>query len=153
MYGLIKDEVLYYTMKDDIVHIFAQVNQPAFLRILYTLADGKQALLDDNISISPDQVDKPVEIGTYICTKPFGKELLHIAARTEQFQKIDTYIENGYNIIDEKDPKEVMKLYRTLPKKYSKTRGLQKYEERQTIGPEVGFQQSEVRLTITTMKK
>lgn len=146
-----RSPVLYH--EGDKVQVYVRVNQPAFLRILYTLADNRQTILKDNFSISDDNIDKDVKIGEYLCTEPFGKEVLHVAARTERYQMIETRNEDGFDIIQESDQDKRMELYRNLPKKYSENRGLKKLEERQTLGPEPSFQQTEVRLTITTMKK
>ena len=95
---------VYYT-KSETMTVFGRVNQPAYLRLLYILADGrKYTLLQDNYYIGPSQVNTDVEIDEFVCAPPFGAEILVAAARTEKFPPIQTYEENGYFFLVDQGP-------------------------------------------------
>ena len=137
----------------DKVTVYARVNQPAYLRLLNTHADQKRALLLDNFYIGPDQVNKEVRIGMFSCASPLGVEFLNVAARTEEFPDIETFKEDGYLYLIEKDPEKVIEQFRGLkPIPREKNDG-------NFIGPkpiideQPDFQQSEAQLVITTMEK
>ena len=143
---------LSYT-EDDMVTVYARVNQPVYLRLLNTHADLKRALLVDNFPIGPENVDKVVEIGEFICAPPFGVEFLNVAARTEKFDAIETYEEGGYFYLVEQDREKAIKRFRGL-KPIPKDG-----KEKHFIGPkpildeQPDFQQIEAQLVITTMEK
>ena len=146
---------VYYT-EGDTVKIFASVNQPAYLRMLYTLADQRRTLLIDNFYIGPSEVNSPVAIGNFRCVPPLGTEFLFVAARTEKFPEIQTRAENGYHFLVNQDAETAMQGVRGFPKK----RGLIPEEsgEQQVIDPPRGteqprFQQSEAQLMLTIMKE
>ncbi len=146
---------VYYT-EGDSVKIFARVNQPAYLRMLYTLADQRRTLLIDNFYIGPSQVNSPVAIGNFRCVPPLGTEFLFVAARTEEFPEIETRQENGYRFLVNQDAETATQSVRSFP-----TRGLipEESSEQQVIGPQPDnneqprFQQSEAQLMLTIMKK
>ena len=146
---------VYYT-EGDSVKIFASVNQPAYLRMLYTLADRRRTLLIDNFYIGPSQVNSPVVIGNFRCVPPLGTEFLFVAARTEEFPEIETRQENGYRFLVNQDAETAAQSVRSFP-----TRGLilDKDNEQQIIGPQPDdnkqprFQQSEAQLMLTIMKE
>ena len=147
---------VYYT-EGDTVKIFASVNQPAYLRLLYTLADQRRTLLIDNFYIGPSEVNSAVEIGTFRCVPPLGTEFLFVAARTETFPEIQTREENGYHVLVNQDAETVTQSVRG----FSETRGLvpEESSEQQVIDPQPDnngqprFQQSEAQLMLTIMKK
>ena len=146
---------VYYT-EGDSVKIFARVNQPAYLRMLYTLADQRRTLLIDNFYIGPSQVNSPVAIGNFRCVPPLGTEFLFVAARTEEFPEIQTRQEDGYRFLVNQDVQTATQSVRSFP-----TRGLipEESSEQQVIGPhpddheQPRFQQSEAQLMLTIMKK
>ncbi len=146
---------VYYT-EGDTVKIFASVNQPAYLRMLYTLADQRRTLLIDNFYIGPSEVNSAVEIGDFRCVPPLGTEFLFVAARTEKFPEIETRPENGYNLLVNQDAETATQTVRSFP-----TRGLipEESSEQQVIDPQPDdneqprFQQSEAQLMLTIMKK
>ena len=122
--------------------VFVRVNQPAYIRLLYTLADGKRTLLQDNFHIDVSKINSKAEIGEFICTPPFGAEMLFVAARTEPFSAIKTRKENGYIFLVDQDAKSAAQ----------RTRGMQRIKEiKDQLSPD--FQQSEAQLVITTMEK
>ena len=122
--------------------VFARVNQPAYIRLLYTLADGERTLLQDNYHIDASQINSSVEIGEFICTPPFGAEMLFVAARTEPFSAIKTRKENGYIFLEDQDAKSAAR----------RSRGMQRIKGlKEQLSPD--FQQSEAQLVITTMKE
>ena len=146
---------VYYT-EGDTVKIFARVNQPAYLRMLYTLADQRRTLLIDNFYIGPSEVNSSVTIGNFRCVPPLGTEFLFVAARTEEFPEIETRQENGYRFLVNQDAETAAQSVRSFP-----TRGLipDKDNEQQVIDPQPDdseqprFQQSEAQLMLTIMKE
>ena len=148
---------VYYT-EGDTIKIFASVNQPAYLRMLYTLANQRRTLLVDNFHIGPSEINTAVEIGTFRCVPPLGTEFLFVAARTEQFPEIQTREENGYHFLVNQDAETATQSVRGFP-----TRGLipepDESGEQQVIDPQPDdneqprFQQSEAQLMLTIMKK
>ena len=145
---------VYYT-EGDTVKIFASVNQPAYLRMLYTLADQRRTLLIDNFYIGPSEVNSAVAIGNFRCVPPLGTEFLFVAARTEKFPEIQTRQENGYRFLVNQDAETATQSVRSFP-----TRGLIPDEdnEQQVIDPQPDneqsrFQQSEAQLMLTIMKE
>ena len=133
--------------------VFARVNQPAYIRLLYTLADGKRTLLQDNYHIDASKINSRVEIGEFICTPPFGAEMLFVAARTEQFSDIKTRKENGYIFLENQDAASAARRSRGMQRieelKEQLSSGSQQSNEQQP--PD--FQQSEAQLVITTIKE
>lgn len=149
-----RNHVIY--TEGDRVKIYARVNQPAYLRLLYTLADQRRTLLIDNFHIGASQVNTPVEIGTFRCIPPLGTEFLVVAARTEKFPAIQTRVEGEYNLLVDQDAESAAQSFRGLP------RGLklipEESNEQQLIEPPKNdetptFQQSEAQLMITIMEK
>ena len=146
---------VYYT-EGDSVKIFARVNQPAYLRMLYTLADQRRTLLVDNFYIGASGVNQPVEIGTFRCVPPLGTEFLFVAARTEEFPEIQTREEDGYRFLVNQDAETATQSVRSF-------RGLQQIpdedNEQQVIDPQPDdneqprFQQSEAQLMLTIMRE
>ena len=79
--------------------VFARANQEVHIRFIYILADGKRTLLLKNYHVSPEMVNQSLEIGTFVCTPPFGAEQLHVYAKREPFPDLapgETYEEGGY---------------------------------------------------------
>ncbi len=77
--------------------VFVRVNQPAYLRFIYFLADGKKTLLYDDFYIDASKVNKAVEIPRqFTCTPPFGVETLQVLAQVETFPELKTEKVGGY---------------------------------------------------------
>lgn len=143
---------LYYT-EGDKVKVFTRVNQPAYLRLLYILADQRRTLLVDNYHIGPSQINSNVEVGEFVCVPPFGTELLVVAARTEEFPPIKTREENGYVFLADQDAESAARSFRGLQR-------IPKPNARQSPNPSENneqksptFQQSEAQLVLTTIEK
>ena len=139
----------YYT-EGNKVKVFARVNQPAYLRLLYTLANQKRTLLIDNYHIGPSQIDSDVEIDEFLCVPPFGTEFLIVAARTEKFPPIETYEENGYIFLVDQDAESAARSFRGLqriPDKPNEQFSENNAQESST------FQQSEAQLVLTIIEK
>lgn len=136
-------ESLIYT-EDETMKVFARVNQPAYVRLLYILADGRYTLLHDNYAIDASRTHTDVEIGEFVCKPPFGIELLVVAARTKPFPVIETYKEDGYHYLKEQDAQLAA----------AKFRGMQREEDNGTyehLPPDV--QQDEAQIVLTTLAK
>ncbi len=129
-------------VRDEKVKIFVRVNQSAYVRLLYTLADRKRTLLQDNYYIDASQANSVVEIGEFICAAPFGTEFLVVAARTEGFPPIETHEENGYFYLTDSDPESAAQRFRGLKPIPPNT------DESQS-----DFLQNEVRIVVTTAEK
>ena len=118
--------------------VSVRVNQAAYIRILYILADGRHTLLYDNYYIDRTKVNRVVEIPEeFECAEPFGAELLIVAARTEKFPVIETYESDGYLFLKAADAEQAARAFRGMKKKQQR--------------PDA--QQSEARLVITTLSK
>ena len=103
-----------YYIRGETMKVFGRVNQPAYLRLLYILADRKYTLLQGNYYIDPSRVNTDVEIGEFVCAPPFGAEILIVAARTEKFPPIQTYEENGYFFLVDQDPESAARNFRGM---------------------------------------
>ena len=130
-------------VEDEKVKIFIQVNQPAYVRLLYILADRRHTLLKDNYHIDAAQVNSAVEIGEFLCAEPFGSELLVAVARTEKFPNIEKREEDGYFIIDG-DPDSVRGL-KLIPDPNP--------DPKPSVESQPTFQQSEKQIVFTTVEK
>ena len=133
------------------VRIFARVNQPAYLRLLYTLADQRRTLLVDNYYIDASEVGSTVEIGEFLCAAPFGTELLIAAARTEKFPAIRTREVEGYHVLVDPDAVSAAQSFRGL--KRIPEQGARKQLGPQPSPEKPSFQQSEARLVLTVREK
>ena len=134
---------LSYT-EGETMKVFGRVNQPAYLRLLYILADGKRTLLKDNYHIDLSRVNSNVEIGEFVCTPPFGAELLVVAARTEKFPPIQTYKENGYDFLVDQDPESAARSFRGMQQIQDKSGDGESSDSDQSDEPrQPDFQQSE----------
>ena len=145
---------MYYT-KGETMKVFGRVNQPAYLRLLYILADGKRTLLQDNYYIDASDVDSNVKIGEFVCTPPFGAEMLVVAARTESFPPIKTYEKNGYIYLTDQDAESAARSFRGMQQIQDKNDETETADSDQSDAEQLSpdFQQSESQLVITTMKK
>ena len=128
---------LLYT-KGETMKVFVRVNREAHIRLLYILADSRRTLLYDSHYIDQSKVNRVVEIPEeFECAPPFGAEIMVVAARTEAFPPIQTYLSDGYHFLSAKDAGQAARDFRGMKKKQKR--------------PDV--QQSEAQLVITTMKK
>lgn len=147
-----RDPVSY--KEGETMKVFGRVNKPAYLRLLYILADRKYTLLQDNYYIDPSRVNKDIEIGKFVCTPPFGGEILVVAARTDQFPPIETYKENGYDFLVDSDSESAVRSFRGMQQIPDE------HNDQQLLDPQQGeaqqppdFQHSEAQLVLTTMEK
>ena len=108
---------LLYTEGEE-MKVFVRVNREAYIRLLYTLADGRRTLLYDNHYIDQSKVNRVVEIPEeFECAPPFGAEFLVVAARTEEFPPIQTYPNDGYHFLSAKDAGQAAREFRGMKKK------------------------------------
>jgi hypothetical protein len=128
---------LFYT-EGEIMKVYVRVNRASHIRILYNFADGSRTLLFNDHYIDESKANQVVEIpGEFECVAPFGGETMIVVARTEPFPKLPTVERDGIQFLEEKDP----------GKAGYAVRGFKKKE------PSGDAQQTERRLTITTMAK
>jgi predicted house-cleaning NTP pyrophosphatase (Maf/HAM1 superfamily) len=121
--------------ENDTMRLYVRVNKPAYIRVIYYLADGSKVLLLDNYYIGKDKVNKVYEIpDKFVCAPPFGVETLQLSARTKPFEDLQTHEQYGYTFI-EGDVGTILK----------NIRGFKRVKNEDM--------KAEARLTITTMKK
>ena len=136
-------------VEDEKVKIFVRVNQPAYVRLIYILANRKRTVLEANYHIDESRVNSTVEIGEYLCAAPFGTELLVVAARTEEFPPIETFEENGYFYVAATDPESAAQRVRGLKVIPEPDPDPQPNDKPQPPS----FQQNEAQIVITTVAK
>lgn len=122
-------------LKGDAVRIFARVDRPSHLRIIYHMADGRRALLVDDLYIDEAKVNQVYQLpDEFTVDAPFGAETLQANASTVAFPRLATRLEDGYPILTE-----------DLVTANAKTRGLRKSE-----GP---VRMAESRVVVTTVER
>ncbi len=109
-----------YRDGEDVI-IYCQVNQPAYIRLVYVLADGAYTLLHDSTHIDEAKVGLSVAIGKFVVAPPFGAEQLIVLARKNPHPQVDTDLRDGYYYLTARDAQEAMEAINPQPT----TRGLQ----------------------------
>lgn len=101
--------------------IYCEVNKPAYIRLLYVLADdsagGRYTLLHDSTYIDETKVGKPVSLGEFVVLPPFGSEKLIVLAQSTPHEKVDFIRKGPYRFLDTKDGKEAVNLAFAPPEK------------------------------------
>ncbi len=97
---------------EDVI-IYCQVNQPAYIRLVYVLAEdnnnlGRHTLLHDSTYIDKAKVGLPVAIGEFVVAPPFGAEQLIVLARKDPHPQVDTVLRDGYYYLSARNAKEAM---------------------------------------------
>jgi hypothetical protein len=119
----------------DIMKLFLRVNMPAYVRVIYYMADGSKVMLLDNYYIDQTKVNKVIEIpDEFECAEPFGFETMQILAQTKAFSPLVTEKKYGYDFIVQ-ETKQIV----------ANTRGFKKVENKD--------KSAEMRLNFTTVKK
>jgi hypothetical protein len=122
--------------KDDTMKVYVRVNRPAYVRLVYHMADGRRTLLYDSYYISSNLVNQVVPVpGEFVCSEPYGAEVLQVFARTEEFEPVETVKVDGFRILKE-----------DLQKFVAQTRGMR-------IPAHSTIQQAEARVMVTTLEK
>jgi hypothetical protein len=122
--------------RGEIIKLYVRVNQPAYIRFIYHLANGKRALLLDNYYIDTSKVNMVYEVPEeFECVPPFGAETMQICSSTQKFPGLITEQEDGYELIKE-----------SLQSAIVKTRGLKKVSSEKIA-------YDEKRIVITRMDK
>ncbi len=115
--------------------LFVRVNIPAYLRVIYYMADGSKVLLLDNYYIDQTKVNKVIEIpDEFECAAPFGYETMQLSAQTKAFKPLNTEKKYGYDFIVQ-DTKAIV----------ANTRGFKKVTNKD--------KSAEMRLNFTTVAK
>ena len=126
-----KDNLLY--TKGDTLRLYIRTNKECYVRFVYYLADGSSVLLLDDFYIGIDKVNKVYQLpDEFICSEPFGAEMLQVNAQTEKFEPLITKLQYGYNFITD-DIGEIIR----------KNRGFKKLDDK--------ILKTETRMVITTM--
>ena len=127
------DELVFY--EGDTMSVFVRVNLPSYIRIIYHLADGKRALLADNMYVASHQINKPYKIPyAYEACEPFGVETMQVVASLEPLPPLKTINQEGFDILAE-----------DLGSVLTKHRGMKKVKPKNL--------QTEERIKITVLKK
>lgn len=102
--------------RDEKMTLTVDVSAPAYIRVIYHLADGNRVLLMDSIRVGPDAVNRPFRLPkTLVCTPPFGMEILQVFARTEPFAALKVRDVDGYAFL-ERDVEEYAAQMRGMKK-------------------------------------
>ena len=118
----------------EILKIYVRVNRAAHLRVIYNMADGSRVLLVNDYYLDESKVNQVVEIpGEFECAEPFGAETMLAFARTQEFPKIPTVVQDGYEFLVDTNAKTVGPTARGFKKKDAATQPLQMTESRLTI--------------------
>ncbi len=87
----------------DTIRLFVHVSRPAYIRVIYNVADGKRILLtgprDSHFAEQKSGVD--VLLGEFVCAPPFGSETIQALASEEAFVPLRTSIEGGLCYLNE----------------------------------------------------
>ena len=101
--------------------INCKVNKPAYIRLLYVLADdsagGRYTLLHDSTYIDETKVGKPVSLGEFVALPPFGSEKLIVLAQSTPHEKVDFIQKGPYRFLDTKEAVEAVNLAFAPPKR------------------------------------
>lgn len=138
------NESLLFT-EGEIMKVYVRVNRPAYVRLLYILANGRRTLLPidpnqsgiyDNYYIDQSKVNRVVEIpAEFECAPPFGAEMLVAIARTEELEPLEIEEVDGYYYLEADSPKEAA----------AEARGM-KWKKQEV-------QQTEAKIVVTTMEE
>jgi hypothetical protein len=119
--------------QNDTLKLYLRTNKECYVRFIYHLADGSSVLLLDDFYVGIDKVNKVYQLpDEFICSEPFGAELLQVNAQTAKFEPLIITKQNGYNYISN-DLADIL----------IKNRGFKKTDDK--------LLKAETRLVITTM--
>ncbi|MBU2649851.1 MAG: DUF4384 domain-containing protein, partial [Bacteroidetes bacterium] len=87
-------------VEGDTLKFYLRVNHPCNVRIINHFADGSKVLLYDNYPVSSSLVNKVIELPKeFICSSPFGVEILQVNAQSREFPPLKTESRYGYDFI------------------------------------------------------
>ena len=97
-----KDALLY--SQGETMEFYLRTNQPCYVQLLYSLADGRKTVLVDNLKINLESVNQSLSVNDllgldFVCSSPFGTERMIALSRNRPFDKLETFEENGYLFI------------------------------------------------------
>ena len=86
------------------MEFYLRTNQPCYVQLLYSLADGRKTVLVDNLKINLENVNQSLSVNDllgldFVCSSPFGTEGMIALSRNQSFDKLETFEENGYLFI------------------------------------------------------
>jgi serine/threonine protein kinase len=87
----------------DTIRLFVRVNRPAYIRVIYNVADGKRILLTGprDLRLSDQKSGVDVLLGEFVCSPPFGSESIQALASGEAFVPPRTSMEGGLCYLNE----------------------------------------------------
>lgn len=78
--------------KNEELKILLRVNQPAWIRLIYVLTNGAKVPLDQGYYMGANMVNRVVEYpDTFVVQEPFGIEMLHATAFTQEPPQLATH--------------------------------------------------------------
>ncbi len=93
----------------DTVWVYLRANRPAYVRLLYRLADGRTVLLYENYEIRMGQAGQAIRLPqAFVATPPFGAEVMTVLAADRPFAPLVTRSEDGYRIVRSRLPEAAM---------------------------------------------
>lgn len=86
--------------ENDKVVIKYKLNKPAYVRVIYLMADSSAVLLAENLYVDAKNINTYIQTPyNFVCAEPFGIEKLVAYAQAMPFEKLNTKIEYGYEFI------------------------------------------------------
>ena len=97
-----KDALLY--SQGEIMEFYLRTNEPCYVQLIYSLADGRKTVLVDNLKINLESVNQSLSVNDllgldFVCSSPFGTEGMIALSCNQPFDKLETFEENGYLFI------------------------------------------------------
>jgi len=76
----------------DTIAVYARVDQPCYVRVIYNAADGSRYLFSglEDMRVEGDEINRKVLVNSASCAGPFGAEMIQVFARSEKFDHINT---------------------------------------------------------------
>lgn len=89
-------------IENEEMSLFYKVSKPAYIRLIYRLADDRMILLQDDFKVEKSDINRWIKYpDVFICSAPFGMENLLVYSSTVPFIPLHTTLEDGYAVIRE----------------------------------------------------
>lgn len=90
-----RGEEAIYLEEGDFIYLYFKANKDCHIRLIYSLANGKRALLEDQISIKANEIIKYPD--KFKCTSPYGIEFLDVFASDQVLESLEVVVEEQGN--------------------------------------------------------